>query len=74
MHCNKHIKSDDGLFESLGYPSLLVGYIHVSHSNSVTCDQMLLFFIFPSSPCSRKRLIEVKGVYDHSQKPCKVYQ
>ena len=22
MHCNKHIKSDDGLFESLGYPQL----------------------------------------------------
>ena len=22
MHCNKHIKSDDGLFESLGYPHL----------------------------------------------------
>ena len=75
MHCNKHIKSDDGLFKSLGYPQLarrLRSRKPQHEQCNLRSDVVILYF--PSSPCSRKRLIEVKRVYDHSQKPCKVYQ
>ena len=56
------------------YPQLARGlYSSQKHNNRVNQFQfqmlLLLLLFFPFSPCSRKRLIKEKGLYDHSQKP-----